>query len=502
MKMDPREIDITNRGHLERLLYEIEEAANKNRKAEAWKLFEVYEDNQIDYVKQELARLYPDTWDKFRIGNINIAGKILNKKSKAYKSTPKRTLDSDKETEDYNNILQVAKADRALKEFDKIYNAHKYSLIWANYINPPEDSADLMGKYHFQALAPYEYDLLRDPMTGEPLVFILHYPDTTITGGDNGTEEAITESQKDTAAESKLYVLWDANNKVKVRKVMAINGEPIDAKLEIVEILPNDIGRLPIAFLSKDLAVDYPLPSQLANKAISWNVSFSDLRSAASSQGHGQLVIEHPTGQAIDNPHLGQHTAILLPQSSKEKDAPTKAMYINASPDLAGQLDVLKFDLINIMDDEGIQAKSSLEGGIDAVKSGYDRLLKEADIQDIIEDNQSLYADIEQELYDIVRAYEESLNRNTLRSEKLQVTYEKPKVMISDAETLANIEKREKLGLIKAHEKHIIINPNLSEAEAIAREAEIMEENKARMEAMTSLLDSNEDDNEDGEDNE
>lgn len=502
MKMDPREIDITSRSHLEHLLYEIEEASNKDRKAEAWKLFEVYEDNQREYVRNELARIYPDTWDKFRIGDINIPNKILRKKSKSYKSTPKRSLATEIETENYNDILEEAKADRAFKEFDKIYNAHKYSLIWVNYINPKDDESE--GKYHLAAQAPYEYDLIRDPMTGEPLIYILHYPDTTITGGDNGTEEIISESQKDTAAESKLYVLWSKDKKVKVRKVMAINGEPLDSKLEIVEVTENDIGRLPIAFLSKDLAVDYPLPSQLANKSIDWNVSFSDLRTAASAQGHGQLVIKHPSGQAIENPHLGKHTAILLPQSSKEKDAPTEASYINANPDLAGQLEVLKFDLINIMDDEGIQAKGAIEGGIDNVKSGFDRLLKEADIQDIIEDNQSLYADIEQEVYEIIKAYEDSLNRNTFRSDTLQVTFEKPKVMISDAETLANIEKREKLGLIKAHEKHMIINPNLSEAEAIAREEEIQEEARARMEAMQALINDNPDmdNNEDGDDNE
>lgn len=499
MKMDPRKIDITNKSHLEHLLYEIEEASNKNRKAEAWKLFECLEDNQRPYIINELAAIYPETFSKFRIGDINITGKIVNKKNKAYKNTPKRTLDSDNETQAYNDILDEARADRSYKEFDRIYNAHKYAAMWVNYINPKEGDILDKGKYILNALAPYEYDLLRDPLTGEPLVFILHYPDTTITGGQDGIEQVIAESQRDTAAETKVYSLWSSDFKVKVRRTMSVNGEPIEAKIEIIEIMPNDIGRLPIAFLSKDLAVDYPLPSQLANKAIDWCVALSDLKTASSAQGHGQLVIEHPTGQAIENPHLGKHTAILLPQSSKEKDSPTKAMYINANPDLGGQLDVLKFDLTNIMDDEGIQAKSSIEGGVDNVKSGFDRLLKEADVQDIVESNQNLYADIEDEVYKIIQSYELALNRFTFRSTSLQVTYEKPKVMISDAETLANIEKREKLGLLKAHEKHIIINPNLSEADAIRREEEIQAEKAARMEAMSALMEGDSDDEEGNE---
>ncbi len=497
--MDPRKIDITNKAHLELLIDEIEDASNKDRKAEAWKLYEVYEDNQRPYVVNTLAAIYPDTFQKFRIGDINISGKILTKKSKSYKNTPKRTLDSDTETEDYNDILEASKADRSFKEFDKIYNAHKYANLWVNYINAKEEDPKDTGRYVLNSLAPYEYDLLRDPLTGEPLVFILHYPDTTITGGQDGIEQAITESQKDTAAESKIYSIWSKDFKVKIKFTRSVTGETYKNNVEITEIMPNDIGRLPCAFLSKDLAVDYPLPSQLANKAIDWNVGLSDLKTASSAQGHGQLVIEHPTGQAIEKPHLGKHTAILLPQSKKADDKPTKAMYINASPDLSGQLDVLKFDLSNIMDDEGIQAKGAIEGGLDNVKSGFDRLLKEADVQDIIENNQNLYADIEQEVYEIIKAYEEALSRNTLRSEKLQVTFEKPKVMISDAETLANIEKREKLGLLKAHEKHTIINPNLSEADAIAREAEIQEEARERMLAMQEIMgdDSEDDDNED-----
>jgi hypothetical protein len=487
--MDARNINIENKGHLEQLIFEIDGYSNKNRKAEAWKLFECLEDNQRPYVLNELAKIYPETFQKFRIGDINITGKAIHKKAKAYKQNPKRELKNEKETLAYNDLLEEAKASRAFKEADIIFNAHKYVALWVNYINPKSilDS----GKYNFQALAPYEYDLLRNPLTGEPLIFILHYPDTTITGGDDGIEQVITESQKDTAAESKIYSIWSKDKKVKVRRIVpAINGvlNVAEAKLEIIETVENELKRLPVAFLSRDLAVDYPLPSQLANKSVDWNVGFSDLKTAASAQGHGQLVIEHPNGQAIETPHLGKHTAILLPQSNKEKDAPTKASYINANPDLAGQLSVLKFDLMNILDDEGITSKSAIEGGIDEVKSGYDRLLKEADVQDIIEDNQSLYASLENEVYLIVKATEDGLNKKTFTSDKLSITFEKPKVMISDTETLANIEKREQLGLLKAHEKHIIINPNLGEEQARQREEEIQAEKTARVMAMQAAI--------------
>ena len=373
-------------------------------------------------------------------------------------------------------------------------------MLWVNYINPIDDDPLSVGKYNLQALAPYEYDLIRDPLTGEPLIFILHYPDTTITGGDDGVEQVITESQKDTAAQSKIYSIYTKDFKVKIKRTVYANQD-LDAKIQIIETKANDIKMLPIAFLSKDLAIDYPLPSQLTNKSIDWNVLLSDLKTASAAQGHGQLVIKHPQGQAIEEPTLGKHTAILLPQSSKEKDGPTEASYINASPDLGGQLDVIKFDLINILDDEGIQAKSAIEGGIDGVTSGFDRLLKEADVQDIIEDNQALYVGIEQDVYLIIQAIENHLSAGSFNSPTINVSFEKPKVMISDAETLANIEKRETLGLLKSYEKHLIINPNLSEAEAQKREEEIQAEAKVKLKEMQDTM-SNEDSSEEEEDTE
>jgi hypothetical protein len=180
--------------------------------------------------------------------------------------------------------------------------------------------------------------------------------------------------------------------------------------------------------------------------------------------------------------HMGMHTALSLPQSAKPDAKPTEASYISASPDLAGQLDVLKFDVTNILDEHGIKAKGAIEGGADEFSSGLDRLFSEADTQDLIETNQGLYAaTLEQELFLILKNYEEAMNKPTFSGEEMEIYFEKPKVMISDKETLENIKLREELGLILDHEKHQIINPNLSEKEAMKRVELIKAQQKARM---------------------
>ena len=507
IKLDAHEIDLTRREHIYSLIEEIESSQNVKRKKDAFISFESGEGRQKDHVKDRLEILYPDTHSKFRVGNVEVVKKIVRKKSKAYKISPIRKLDNDMQSEALEEIYNDFKFSRAFKEADRIYNLHKYTCMWLSYTNPSEKSEALKGTYSLQALAPYEYDLVRDDK-GVPVIFCLSYSGTEVTKGLDGIEQVITEDQRDTSAETKRYSFWSKDHFVKVvTKGKAGSGRPF---IQTFEAKPNQIGRLPIGFLSQDTAADYPIPSALADKAIDWNTEFSDLKTSASAQGHGQLIISAPETMKLRQLHMGMHTAIDLPQSKKADDKPTTAEYISASPDLMGQLSVLKFSLVQILDDEGITAKSAIEGGVDQVASGFDRLLKEADVQDVIEDNQELYADcLEPEVYLTLKAFEDALNTTTFSSDTLSTTFPKPKILISDSETLANIEKRDEIGASLSYEKHMILDPNLTKEKAIEREAEIQGELAAKAKAMRDILGSSdegeeiiEDDDNEGVDDE
>jgi len=485
LSIDANEIDLTKREHIYALISEIEGSQNIKRKKDSFMSFEAQEGRQKDHVKDRLANLYPETHQKFRVGNVRIVEKVISKKSKAYKSAPKRKLKTERETKELERIYSDFKFSRAFKEADRIYNREKYTCLWLSYSNPPENNEGLEGTYNLQALAPYEYDLISDDY-GKPKVFILSYSGTDVTKGMDGIEQTIKEDQRDTSAESKKYSFYNKDHFVRVVTKGKIEGRPNIIRLEIK---PNEIKRLPIAFLSRDTAADYPIPSDLSDKSLDWCVEFSDLKTAASTQGHGQLTISHPETMKLKQLHMGMHTAINLPQSRKDTDKPTTADYISASPDLMGQLSVLKFSLLQILDDEGITTNSAIEGGVDEVKSGFDRLLKEADVQDIIESNQELYSDcLESEVYLCLKAYEDFFNSSVFSSDKIEVYFEKPKVLISDKETLDNIAKREELGLMLAHEKHLIVNPNLDDTKAREREEEIQDEKAEKAKLMQQLL--------------
>lgn len=478
-------LDITNADHLSSLISEIESDENISRKKEAWISYQCLEGNQLEYVEERLQELYPKSWHKFRKSDISLVKKVDKKIAKAYKASPIRKLPKDKESKELNRIYDAFKFDRSLKEFDRYFNQHKYALAWLNYVNPMVDETE--GKYILRALQPFEYDLVLDEVTYLPLVVSFSYPDVDVTdyaGKSDGIDQTIADSMSDIGQKSKRFSFWDKTNFVKVRSTIRKDEELKVYKrdVQIISIKKHGLSRLPFSFLSKEQAPAYPIASNLHKQSIEFNVGFSDLKTAAAHQGHGQLVIKHPEGQKMLEAHMGMHTALTLPQSTKPDAKPTEASYISASPDLAGQLDVLKFDVTNILDEHGIKAKGAIEGGADDFSSGLDRLFSEADTQDLIETNQGLYAaTLEQELYLILKNYEEAMNKPTFSGEELEIYFEKPKVMISDKETLENIKLREELGLILEHEKHQIINPNLGEAEAKKRVELIKAQQKARM---------------------
>ena len=511
MALDAREIDLTNTEHIRTLVIDIESDQNRARKRSAWKLNQTLEGNQAEYTRKLLEITYPKTHSKFRLGDINIPLKVDNKIAKAYKQSPIRACSTENETQALENIYNEFKFQRAFKEADSIFNLHKYVCLWLTWQNPDPKLRIMEGSYVLHALKPYEYDLIRDQVTGEPIIFIQSHADTEITelsGRSDGIEQTISENQSDTAAQTVIYYFWDKDfyAEYAVKKATTLTDkENIEVKL--IDIKPNLLDCLPVTYLQADSSVDYPVQANIAEQSIDWNVAFSDLKTAAATQGHGQLLLTHPEGQKLKDVHMGMHTAISLPQSNKPDAAPTDAKYISVNPDLAGQLDVLKFDIVNILDDHGIKSKGAIEGGTDKFSSGFDRLLSEADVQDVVEDNQSLYSiTLEQGNFKVLKATEKAMNQKTFsENSELEVTFQKPKVLISDKETLENIEKRDELGLILPWEKHIIMNPNLTEEQAKAREEEIAASKEEKLKKQMALMEGegiDDDDDDDDDDDE
>jgi len=228
-------------------------------------------------------------------------------------------------------------------------------------------------------------------------------------------------------------------------------------------------------------AVDNPIKSPLTQQSITFNTLWSDVLSAASGQGFGILTLKYPESMQdkMENVTIGLTTGLELPQSGNPNDASTEAAYINPGPDLEGQVMTYSKWIVSVLDDYGITSSQALQGGVEKFASGLDRIIAQADVQDVVTDNQTDYVDVEDEIFNIVKTNEKVIvNSNSFTDkDELTVIYPKPKVLISDKESLENIEKRMNLGFIEPWEGLVMLDPNITE-EAAREKIKTIKESK------------------------
>lgn len=474
----PKNLNLNDFNVVSTIISEIDKSEDRDRRKHSFDSWQVYSGNVRPYVEAELQRTRPKSWVGYTISESSLSKMIVDTVSKSYKQQPSRMIDEDRtKNERLHDIYKEGDAQRQLPFFDICTNLHKYSLMWVNYREEEE-------KYQFMALQPHEFAIVRDKDTGDLLAVILNYGNRDITqasrSGD-GIEDLITESQADSSASTEVYAMWSRDNYVviekEVQKVITQNGEQYKTSITYVDIPENPenknvLGLIPFVFLSKELSPDYPTKSPLLSQTTTSNAMLSELYTSSNIQGTGQLVFSYP--EKFENKFkkitTGLLSALKLPQSSNPEDKPTTATYINPSPDLAGQRDVVETFITSVLKENGITNASALTNDGQISSSGIARAISNANVDDIIAKNQELYISVEKEMFEIIKAWESFLGPSVFKEEDtVQVTFKKPKILISDKEVLDNIEQRLRLGLIEKWEALKILDPNLSDEEAMEK---------------------------------
>ena len=471
-----------NTEEIHQVIAEIESVDNKLRKRREWIAAQVDEGNLYWYVQEEIKKMYPQTWAAYTISEFSLSKKIYDKKSKSYKEAPRRKLSSDLETEEYTDILWRNKFNHRMRKADRYYHRHKHFLLT---VFPDETKED---KWHFHPLPAYMYDCVFND-DGTLKVVVLSYPDRTVRLGPNtdGLDSLIAESgDTDEGNESTVYTLWTDTQCMKVRVKKAKGTK------HVIELLSqernadnvNPYGVLPFVFAPELDESNYPVQSPLASQVINLN-ALNSIYLTSSNMQIGQLVLKYPEGKDIQYVTQGLMTAIKLPQSTNPDDPDTDANYISPSPNLSGHREGVISYMTMILQEQGIENTQVVDAGTQQFSSGFDRLLANADVQGIIEDTQqNVFQDVEQQVYSLVKTiYENYFKRSKFSDEFIDVTFEKPKILISDSDKLSNLKQMIELGLIEEHEKFTIVDPNLSEEEAMEKleriEAKKMEKAQA-----------------------
>lgn len=435
---------------IRRILKEINSDSEKERRAEEIKSQHIFEGRLHVYVQNKLKKMYPETWDCYNIADYNLHKKINEKKSKSYIKPPIRQLDKKEETDFYNEILESANFNDTMKKVDLYKNQHKYCGVGIirERVIVENESKDI---YSFWALAPYEFSVHRD---------------------NNGNIWAWSLPMGKDEQDKYHWTLWSKDSHIKIKtkdykdyEVVAIEGNPDNI---------NPYGIIPFVYVPTDVSGFYPYPSSLPRQTIELNTNLSIYLTSGNMQ-IGQLVLKYPKSDKIEFVSQGLMTAISLPQSEKPDRPPTEASYISPTPNLDGHKDSILTFMMMILDEHGMNSNGALKGG-ESFSSGFDRLLANADVQDIIEDNQDCYTRSENDIYKIIQSMNLRDGAYTFKSEKLKVKFARPKILTSDSEKLDNLQKKKNLGLWEVWELILESDPNLTEEEAKEKAAKLKPE--------------------------
>jgi len=457
---------------IQKIIQEIESGENLRRKRIAWDSEQIRTGNLKPFVEQRIKQMYPKTWSMYSVTDYSILNKIVNKKSKAYKEAPIRKVVGDEAaTEIYHNIVNEYGLNNAMRELDIQFNQYKHGLIACFMDREYEQNLATTQLYwKFYSLAPYEYDVVKND-DGEVKVVVLSYPDQSVSSGlgTDGYNSLIAEDgNNDETRRERFYSFWTDAQHIMIK----VTGDKGSDKL-FIEFVPqegnengiNPYGILPFVYVPMNYSKNYPTPSPLPMQTVELNALMSVYLTSANMQV-GVLKISRPEKQKINIASHSLYTAIEAPQSSRPEDKPTDVSFISPTPNMAGHKEAISTYLATILDEHGISGSQVLSGGVENFNSGFDRLLAQADVQGIIEDNQEVYAEVEHEIYEIVAAQLATQGQAVLPYDAFRIIYRKPKVMISDKEKLENLKTMKELGLWPDYELVQMYDPNLSEQDA------------------------------------
>jgi len=424
------------------ILNELNSEAEIKRRNDELMNADIYEGNLHHYVRERLRSMYPKTWDCYNVADYNIHRKITDKKSKAYVKPPVRILDKQQETDLYNSILEEGSFNDAMKVLDLYKNRHKYAALGVIRERLFIDDAT-KDKFHFWALAPYEFCVHRD-INGE--IYAWSIPVGKIDGHD-------------------YWTLWSDENhlKIKTKDYKSFELVPIEDNPEMI----NPFGEMPFIYVPFDAAGVYPISSSLPRQTIELNTNLSVYLTSGNMQ-IGQLVLKYPKTDKIEWVTHGLMTAINLPQSEKPDRPKTEASYISPSPNLEGHKDSILTYMMMILDEHGMNTNGVIKGG-ERFSSGFERLLASADVESIIEDNKDIYGRVENSVFQLIKNMNLRDGIYTFTSEKIKVKFSRPKILTSDSEKLDNLKKKKELGLWEDWELMLEVDPNLTEKEAKAK---------------------------------
>lgn len=508
-------LDPTFRG---KILKEIQGPENQQRKADSYKRWEIYKDRVKKYILEQLQKeLDPETLIEVesRTSTINVFKKVVNKKSRIYKTAPSRKVIQDKgDEEQLQKLVNCLNLDAEMKKVNRYTIAFKNCLV---YVKPILDKDGY--RYKIVVLAPHEFDVIEDPQDKTvPRVIILSEYDSGITYSNESAsdrtgkglrtnfrdgddqDQVIADSPSD--GDKTKFIWWSDNYHFTTNEAgMIESGEEIE----------NPIQRLPfVSFADCQDNEFWALGGEdLVEGQMLIGMLLTDLYFIAKVQGMG-LFYYFGKG-APKNFKVGPNKA--LTAEVAEGDPTPQVGFASANPPLDQHMAMIEQYLALLLTTNDL-AVNAIAGQLDAstATSGIHEIIQNSEPVNALEDEQEQYKDKEPEILEIAARWQNVYkNTNEGLTPKFDeigempdetsyvLSFPSPKPMLSEKEQ-ADIDKiKLEQGIKNKVDLMIEENPDLDRKQALELLMEKMKENIELMrESMNNgLMDGTDEDTED-----
>jgi hypothetical protein len=471
-----------------KLINSINSQNNKERKQISLRQFEIQSGRIKQYVREDLLSQYSHQTVKETpiVSSINVQKRIVEKKSTVYKAGVNRsfTMLNDNQIAAMNLIYRDMCADSKLNQMNKGFNYQDQSI---GMILPKN------GKLQMRIFKMHQIDVIpsdNDPETA--MGYIISAFDRqdflatsselketatgvspkslTATSSQSSQEEIAEQNQYKKYVEK--YIVWTNEFNFMMNGLGEVISENVDSPLASEGIMPFfEISR------EKDFEFFARSSNSLTDFTIQFNSILSDLANNIKLNGYSVGVLKAPAALQPQHHVIGAAMLLKLPTDNTENG---QVDFDFASPNSSiGEISAAIKDLLGyFVSSEGLDSDAiSSNGESNKATSGFDRFLQAIQKIEAHKDDYEAFKRVEDQVYSIIKAWLNVLNGTNQLERKYQapsisseseviVKYVEPKMIQTETEKLASIEKKMELEL-------------MSESEAIMELREIKDEDEA-----------------------
>lgn len=484
------EDEILDEAYRRRLITEIEDQENTSRKKESYKRYEILKDRIKKYILEQLLKEVDGQTVlemQSRIAPVNIFKRVISKKSRVYKTKPKRKAVEGTDQNELDALAEVLNIDTTMKK------ANKYMEAFYNcdvFVLPFRENGEEKYYYQIKPMPPHMYDVIEDcdnPTLARGYV-LSHFDDNTMVYDEDpgqrgavravnsfrdgdGKNQSIADSPADNDEPEKHYIWWGK------KYHFTFNSKGVIIPEKSPDDLLNPIGELPAVSFAKDRDDSFWSMGgdDLVDGSVLINTLLTDLYFNAKMQGSGLFYY---FGKGVPKTlKVGPNQAIT---HDIEDGEPTPVVgFASPSPMLAEQMSSIEqcVALLLTTNDLGVNSVQAKLDGSQA-SSGIQELIQNAEPMNSVEDDQQQFRDKEfrimnlavkwHNLYHSKRALVDDLQKiGEIKEVDYSIKFGHVQPFMGEKEKLEIIKGRMDAGLIDKLGAVMEDNPDMDEDEAI-----------------------------------